>query len=388
MLSSLPPPILHHPRLFIESNPDLASRASLRWAVTGTPISASFSDIRPVSNWLGHWGADSPTSLKMSALTQACTGSLGYLPVETKQQRLADLADALKHLMIRHTKSMQIGGEDALALPTLESETKFLDMAPYEKKIYRAVHLIARKLPQVQKSRKEGCDGFRLSMQLATMYQACTGAYSNGIATYDLTTASKIFTNDVAKTVKGKLQYAIGTPASIMPKFGSKVSLAEVRQAEEERTKLKALESDLKDLQKVEPAFHAVVFTHLSDVLERVGAMARNLGVEVYEVKTALSMKQRHQQIQVSDKSPNLPPFFLWFFFVFLFFGRGLLWCASSRILMGCTVLLIRSTGVGTKHQCSFSRAPSGSTVRLYPSYADVRLQFLLTSSTFLRPFK
>ena len=243
----------------------------------------------------------------MSSLVADCINTT-YLPAQTKQQRLGKLAESLKHLMIRHTKSMQIGGEDALALPTLESETIYLNMAQTEQKIYRAVHLIARKLTAVQKSRKEGCDGFRLSMQLANMYQACTGSY-NGIAAYDHRVASKTTSHDQAKTVKGALAFAIGQPDKVMPKYAYTISLADIRKAEEERTKLKALESDLKELKKVEPAFHAVVFTHLPDVLERVGAMARGLGIEVYEVKTALSMKQRHQQIQafqVIDKKPKV----------------------------------------------------------------------------------
>ena len=90
----------------------VAKRAPLRWAVTGTPISSSFSDLRAVADWLGHWGSADKSSLGLSSATSEVV-SYSYTSA-TKQANFNRLVEKAKHLMIRHTKSMQIGGEDAL----------------------------------------------------------------------------------------------------------------------------------------------------------------------------------------------------------------------------------------------------------------------------------
>jgi SWI/SNF-related matrix-associated actin-dependent regulator of chromatin subfamily A3 len=274
-----------------------AARSSFRWAVTGTPLASSFSDLRAVASWVGHWGnVVDANSLKLSTAVQNVVLPYPVLTTAAKQQKFDALTDLLKRVMIRHTKSMQIGGEEALALPVLTSETKFLEMGAAERKVHNAVHLIVRKLPVIVKARKEGCDGFRLGMQLAGLYQACSGAY-DGIATYNKSVPSLTLPSDASVVKKGQTVYAIGRPREMSARYRYKITLADVVAAEKEATKIKALEEDLKELRKIEKSFHAVVFTHLPNVLERVGAMARALGIEVYEVKTGLSMKKRHESI-------------------------------------------------------------------------------------------
>lgn len=269
----------------------LPHRSNNRWAVTGTPVSSALSDLEPVGDWIGQFKTNQILATNIAGVTS----NYGE---DGKRAAFTRVVDSVRKLMIRHTKSMQIGGEAALALPVLTSETINLDMGTAERSIYNLVHKAIRTSSKIKKARKEGLDGLGLSMKLSDLYQACSGTYDSVFYYNARMPSENVANEDVTVTHKGKPHetrtYAIGKPIRAITTY-STLQLATVLAAEKEATKIKALEKDLQQLQAVEPAFHAVVFTHLSSVLERVAAMARTNAIKVFEIKTGVSMKLRHQ---------------------------------------------------------------------------------------------
>lgn len=146
------------------------SYADHLWAVTGTPLSSSYNDVKKAAMWLGHWS----TGLQLGAMKL------------TPAHFFASFRDKLRKLMIRHTKSMQIGGADALSLPMLTSETIFLSMGVFERHLYNKVHSAVVSEKRVLEASRVGCSGLELGMALARLYQANCGNF-NGITRYDMT---------------------------------------------------------------------------------------------------------------------------------------------------------------------------------------------------------
>ena len=99
----------------------LPHRSNNRWAVTGTPVSSALSDLEPVGDWIGQFKTNQILATNIAGVTS----NYGE---DGKRAAFTRVVDSVRKLMIRHTKSMQIGGEAALALPVLTSETINLDM--------------------------------------------------------------------------------------------------------------------------------------------------------------------------------------------------------------------------------------------------------------------
>lgn len=135
-------------------------RSGRRWAVTGTPVVKAFSDLDNQADFLGH-GVDHETrpvrpltdrsdssgsqavikkndwrvdyGLRLRETASQCT-------VKTErdaQAAFGRLLGKLQTVMIRHSKSQQIAGDLALALPELGSETMWLTMSAEERVEYR-----------------------------------------------------------------------------------------------------------------------------------------------------------------------------------------------------------------------------------------------------------
>ena len=93
-------------------------------------------------------------------------------------QKKTDLVDKLKKLMIRHTKAQRIGGVQALALPTLDSETEWLVFAPNERGKYNAGRQSSLEDSTVQKARSSGMGVVPLTMRLHQMTVSMRVQYS------------------------------------------------------------------------------------------------------------------------------------------------------------------------------------------------------------------
>ena len=104
------------------------------WCVTGTPFSNSLGQLEWQARILGHWD----NGYRLRDLVQQCNTSksgqswYGNGNAATNQE----VADKFKKLMIRHSKSQRIQGEEALSLPDSDVATVWLDMSPDEKLLY------------------------------------------------------------------------------------------------------------------------------------------------------------------------------------------------------------------------------------------------------------
>ena len=99
----------------------LRFQTSNLWLVTGTPFTTSLSQLQNQC-WL----------LGQVEFLGTVTGQQYAYPPPTNEE----VVSALRKLMVRHTKSQQIRGEVALALPEADCQTVYLDMSADEKLLY------------------------------------------------------------------------------------------------------------------------------------------------------------------------------------------------------------------------------------------------------------
>ena len=276
--------------------------AKLRWAVTGTPMSKSIDDLSAVADWLGHWhkpykkfkppaaaaaAAAAPADDERTGL-QLCNLFASYggwrrraaSSMELTDAQLETAVAALQTLMIRHTKSMQIEGEAALALPTLECEDVRLEMSADEAEVYKGIISSLNNNWKICRGRLRGMDGVALAMVLGPIYSVLGGSYDELLLidhSRDLETLDDHLTTPLtgikAWRETGKPDYyAIGMPVKkqFMGKVVTKADYQTLCRAFESRTKLKKLEADIAALQEAEKNFHAVVFTQSAAVHDQV----------------------------------------------------------------------------------------------------------------------
>lgn len=215
--------------------------SSLRWGVTGTPASKSPSDLATVAEWLGQ--TYEAQHLK----------SHGRAPnVHKDTMRLH--VSKLKMLMIRHTKDMQIGGADALVLPTLQSKAVMLDMSDTERHTYNRCRYLDLDKGQIRSAQWHGGTMMFLGMQLKKTRDAAGGLDADG-------------------------------------------------------TKMKALKKALVDLKTTEPHFQVIIFTRKASAHANIVSMAKSLGVATYELNSKTNMAKRHESIrefQTPAKTPRV----------------------------------------------------------------------------------
>ena len=94
--------------------------ASNVWMVTGTPFSTSLEQLLPQAYLTGHL----QSGLRLFDL------------LEDKEDNIA-VRDALRKVIIRHTKSQRLGGQVALALPETAAQTLWLDMTADERLLFQ-----------------------------------------------------------------------------------------------------------------------------------------------------------------------------------------------------------------------------------------------------------
>jgi hypothetical protein len=110
------------------------------WCVTGTPFSHSLEQLETQARLVGHWKHGLNLSVLLRDCKQTQSGEqIGWDHVSstprltmTNQQ----VADKLKQVMIRHSKSQRIQGAEALSLPDSEVATVWLTMSEDERLLY------------------------------------------------------------------------------------------------------------------------------------------------------------------------------------------------------------------------------------------------------------
>ena len=121
------------------------------WLLTGTPLTTSVQELRTGAALLGQYEAG----------LRLCENGVGPA-----------LVAKLKQLMIRHTKSMRIGGELALALPESDVSTVWLTMNATERRVYDKA-----KAAVVKQFRLEASQAVSIDMKLSRLRATCANAY-------------------------------------------------------------------------------------------------------------------------------------------------------------------------------------------------------------------
>ena len=116
-------------------------KSNYTWLVTGTPFSTGLAQLHEQTQILGQLN----TGARLSELWQGARVPNKVDTFGRPARRVLsneEVVDKLKTIMIRHTKKMRIGGELALALPSTDVTTRWLDFSDDERVLYK-VHVCA-----------------------------------------------------------------------------------------------------------------------------------------------------------------------------------------------------------------------------------------------------
>lgn len=277
-------------------------RARFCWMLTGTPISSTTRDLEfGVMTLLG-----SPPLAR--PFTREAVSKKANAPREFEPQPSAELAAALRRLMIRHTKQMRLGGAEALALPDKDVSIVWLEMNAVERELYHKGARHEEKRVHDLRTLGEGAPAYRLELAVAFRRQACSNAYKVG--------------NCFDEHDRQRMYKAASGAAAYQPRL-------------ERCSKLNALMADLEALRKAEPLMRAVVFTHYLEVQAAVVACLEGTGFDVYQVSGMTDIGARARMIRdfqdgggASDGAPKV------FVFTVKLGSVGLTLTAATRVYL------------------------------------------------------
>ena len=238
-------------------------RCGLRWAVTGTPVTKDFTELKAQATFLGHphplatgqrspaFGGPPQGGLDFARITDSLSRATSRRDIATQQKNFADLITALQMVMIRHTKSQRIAGDVALALPELASEAMWLTMKPEEMTSYRSAKQLDESKARFRSAKRSGTQAWNCAMVISNQVAACSQADG----------------------------------------------------------KISALLDDLKALRSREPHMHVVVFTQSTAAFSAICQRLRQNDMTVLELSGKTAVKQRHSAIrdfQAAYKRPTV----------------------------------------------------------------------------------
>jgi hypothetical protein len=246
----------------------MTTRTPNVWLVTGTPLSRGADDLSTGNMLLGNM-----------LLRKFGTQALSVGP---------ELIDALRQLMIRHTKGQVIGGTTALTLPSAAVETVWLEMSADERALYEASK--QDRLGPKQKAVINGVNARSLEITLTLQRNACANVYwrSHDPGT-KWSIPLEIFTDfgPLSRLASNADHHygwrRTGTPLPILSRC----------------TKLRALCEDVRTLVQAEPDAHAVVFTHSRAAHVAVTKlMQQEPGITTLEFSGSTGAGKRHEAIR------------------------------------------------------------------------------------------
>jgi SNF2 family DNA or RNA helicase len=253
------------------------------WLLTGTPVSTSVADL--------HAGAQ--------ILGQATSGVRLFEPYPSAN---AAFLTKLKKLCIRHTKTMRIGGEVALALPDSDVSTVWLTMSPLERRLYDKA--VAHESMAIHKLSSGGAS-FTIEVALSRRRAACSNSYTKYRSGASKMDPSRSIYDSVSSSytkadVESICNWTDIAPVHRMPhRPPADPTLHREYTADPAKcTKLAALRSDLLALRAKDASMHAVVFTHIMATHVSIVSMLRSSGFHVCEVSGTTVADKRHETIR------------------------------------------------------------------------------------------
>jgi superfamily II DNA or RNA helicase len=244
---------------------ELTARTPNVWLVTGTPLMRGPDDLTTGNMLLG----------------QRLPLSLGVGP---------ELRDALRRLMIRHTKHQVIGGTAALTLPTAQVETVWLEMTADERALYEASK--QDRSGAKQKAAINGVDARSLEINLTLQRNTCSNVYWR---THDPGRVWSI-PDDIFRGHYNRLSRLANIShhdcRGIKQSTGMPLPILRCC------TKLRALCEDVRALVRTEPDAHAVVFTHSRVAHFAVAQLMKQEGIATLEFSGSTTANKRHGAIR------------------------------------------------------------------------------------------
>lgn len=270
------PPSVHFHRVIIDECHVITSRAYAPgvgagyfcWGCTGTPCTSSLDDLVKQARFLAR------------TRTQCAHGAGHLRPSDGENahvQRLVDamansdrLVEAVRTLMIRHTKKQQIGSGDALALPSSDMQTVWITPSPLELAAFKTMAEFDKPVPLAGAI----AAGFGLH-GVSFRLRAC--GYNFGKCCL---TMSKTITT-MMRVKQAGLQ-----PTQVDVLDESKCS------------KVLHLTAELLQLRQTEPSMHVVVFTHYLSMQEVVVRALKKQGLDVLCFEGSTPPRQRWDMIR------------------------------------------------------------------------------------------
>lgn len=234
-------------------------RASRIWLVTGTPFSNSLAQLEAQARMLGHW--EHGLNLKNMHF-QFGLRPQAYNSVRGNQW----FADQLRKVMIRHSKSQRINGEEALSLPDADVATVWLTMSADERLLYDLCCC---------------ADGVPKWGDVNRVTDATLADLSSGLSKRRAALATD-YVHDVGAQGSDAKRRLTG--------YG--------KERWQRLTKFRALKEDLQALRAAEPGISVVIFTHHNSVMTEVARMLRGEHMTVFEVSRATEPNRRHSALR------------------------------------------------------------------------------------------
>eukprot|EP00977_Amphora_coffeiformis_P011161 scaffold2667_cov237-Amphora_coffeaeformis.AAC.10 len=189
-----------------------------------------------------------------SSSEELCTQCLFLGMPSDLQMSISTDPNVLKAHMIRHTKSQQIGGSAALALPESTSNIQVVIMSASERKLYQDTVARRRELLHSLK-RKKSCAWYHL---------------------------------------QNSLLHGLSSPL-LQPNS----------------SKMLALKASIRDIQKRDPNMRAVIFTQFRNCFAHVKALVEHMGIPLYAFDGSTTTRNREEAIRAFQSSRRGPAVFV-----------------------------------------------------------------------------
>ena len=232
-----------------------------------------------------------------------------------------DTVEALRQVMIRHTKTMQIGNEAALALPNASVETVFLDMSEREVNLSETFKCSMNTPSSLKNASSLSALDMRFHQERAAasnVYTAATTFYTD--AKVKIKASSISFASSIP-FVHRKTRADIESMCSWIPGVFVKRPIHHMNQqlpqnayfssADKGCTKLRALCEDVFQLYQTDSAMRVIVFTQhlvaLYSIVRMFQEDSRFLAVEVRMVEGDMPISARNNAIDAFQRTDRMP---------------------------------------------------------------------------------
>jgi len=246
----------------IRTTAGVSPLGSFSWGVTGSPCTTSATELvtqaTPLSGFAsGRLRADDVSK----EWERSCPPEFTELHRHINTGTEATIAEYVRELMIRHTKTQRIGGEVALALPSTDCSTVWLETSSDERTLYTLLKTLDGAPPyKGAQASQLGLQGITERRKAAANVYSKLAKYAGGESSFAPMVGRARRTGLTGNVVLSALQH-LQIPA--VKKSQGPASVEKLNW--QNCTKVRALKRDLDSL-RATARMHALVFTHFKIV--------------------------------------------------------------------------------------------------------------------------